>query len=256
MSSAAVRALRLFGVACAVLGPAACSAPLQHKPIEMESIGTVKNVPTAAEPDTSPGTTTTPNSGTPDAAKEAACTMAEVENLEEALRSCSVPMPKANDVPSIKDKLEVKVAASTPSTTPGGRVDLVVTLHNRTNESLPLYFTGDPNPHFDVEALDAKGRRADLPPNKWPGYPKGFKPETREVKASRITLEKNGTARVKIAWDAVKTKWAPDRAKTWEGRGYPRAPAGPMPAGKYTLRVLVPLIGEIDAAKVDVTVGS
>lgn len=256
MRSGAGRALRLHGMAVATVALAACSRPIQHKPIEMEAIGTVKNVPKPEEPDLTPGNTTSPNSGTPNAAKEAACTMAEVENLEEALRSCDVAMPKANDVPAIKDKLEVRVVASTPSTTPGGRVDLVVTLHNKTNDPLPLYFTGDPNPHFDVEALDAKGRRADLPANKWPGYPKGFKPDTREVKASRITLDKGGTARVRIAWDAVKTKWAPDKAKTWEGRGYPRAPAGPMPAGKYTLRVLVPLIGEIDTPKVDVTVGS
>lgn len=245
-------------VACAAVGLlplVACTTPVQRKPIEMESIGTVKNVPKPPE-DNSPGTTTSPNSGTASVQKEAACTMSEVENLEEALRACDVPMPKANDVPSIKDKLEVKVTASTPSTTPGGRVDLVLTLRNKSDSPLPLYFTGDPNPHFDVEALDAKGRRADLPANKWPGYPKGQKPETRDVKASRITLDKNGSARVKISWDAVKTKWAPDKAKTWEGRGYPRTPAGPMPAGKYTLRVLVPLIGEVDPPKVSVDVGS
>lgn len=256
MRSRVARALRLPGAAFAVLGLAACTTPVQRKPVEMEAIGTVKNVPMPDEPDNSPGNTTTPNSGTPNAAKEAACTMAEVENLEEALRSCDVPMPKASEVPSLKDKLEVKVVASTPTTTPGGRVDLVLTLHNKTNEPLPLYFTGDPNPHFDVEAVDAKGRRADLPATKWPGYPKGSKPEAREVKASRITLDKSGTARVRIAWDAVKMKWAPDKAKTWEGRGYPRTPAGPMPAGKYTLRVFVPLIGEVDTPKVDVTVGS
>jgi len=181
--------------------------------------------------------------------------MSEVENLEEALRTCDVPMPKANEVPAIKDKLEVKVSTSTPSTTPGGRVDLVLNIRNKTDNPLPLYFTGDPNPRFDVEAYDAKGRsRVDLPPGKFPGYPKGFKPDAREAKAARITLEKNGTARVKVSWDAVKLKWAPDKAKTWEGRGYPRAPAGPMPPGKYALRVVLPIIGEIEAPKVDVEV--
>lgn len=243
--------------ACAALGLtalSACTTPLPRKQIEMESIGTVKNVPKPIE-DNSPGPTTTPNSGTANAAKEAACTMTDVENLEEALRTCDVPMPKANDVPQIKDKIEVKVSASTPSTTPGGRVDLVLTLRNKTDNPLPLYFTGDPSPRFDVEAYDAKGRtRVDIPAGKFPGYPKGFKPEAREAKAARITLEKNGTARVKLSWDAVKMKWAPDKAKTWEGRGYPRTPAGPMPAGKYTLRVLVPLIGEVDAPKVEVEV--
>lgn len=232
----------------------ACSSPVQRKQIEMESIGTLKNVPKPIE-DNSPGTTTTPNSGTPNAAKEAACTMTDVENLEETLRSCDVPMPKASDVPQVKDKLEMKVSASTPSTTPGGRVDLVLTLRNKTDSTLPLYFTGDPNPRFDVEAYDAKGRtRVDIPAGKFPGYPKGFKPEARDAKAARITLEKNGTAKVKLSWDAVKTKWAPEKAKTWEGRGYPRAPAGPMPPGKYTLRVLAPLIGDLDAPKVEIEV--
>lgn len=244
--AAGLMALSLAG--CPGLGP--------RKPLETESIGTVKNVPKPEE-DTSPGTTTSPNSATANAAKEAACTLTDVENLEEALRGCETAMPKSSDVPSIKDKLEMKVTASTSSTTPGGRIDLVLTLRNKTDNPLTLYFTGDPNPHFDVEALDAKGRRADLPSGRFPGYPKGQKPEPREVKASRITLEKGGTARVRLAWDAVKTKWAPDKAQTWEGRGYPRAPAGPMSPGKYTLRVIVPLLGDPgDAPRVPVTVGS
>ena len=232
----------------------ACSSPLPRKQIETESIGTLKNVPKPLE-DNTPGTTTSPNSGTANVAKEAACTMTDVENLEDALRACDVPMPKQSDLPQLKGKLEVSVSSSTPSTTPGGRVDLLLTLRNKTDSPLPLYFTGDPTPRFDVEAYDAKGRaRVDIPSGKWPGYPKGWKPEARETKASRITLEKNGSARMKIAWDAVKSKWAPDKAKTWEGRGYPRTPAGPMPPGKYSLRVVVPLINEVDAAKVDVEV--
>jgi hypothetical protein len=250
----AARAAALVGALAALAALVACSGASQRKPLEMQSIGTVKNVPKPVEDD-SPGTSTSPNSGTPNAAREAACTVADVENLEEALRSCDVPVPKSPDVPSIKDRLEVKVTAATPSTAPGGRIDLVLTLRNKTDTPLPLYFTGEPSPRFDVEALDTKGRRADLPPNKFPGYPKGGKPEPRETKASRITLDKNGTARMKLSWEAVKTKWAPDRAKTWEGRGYPRAPAGPMPAGKYTLRVLLPVIGEVDPPKVAVDIG-
>ena len=92
--------------ACAAAGLAtlsACTTPLPRKQIEMESIGTVKNVPKPQE-DKSPGNTTSPNSGTPNAAKEAACTMADVDNLEEALRSCDVPMPRPTDVPPFKDR--------------------------------------------------------------------------------------------------------------------------------------------------------
>lgn len=241
------------GIAVAL---AACTPSLEHKRIEMQPIGTVKDIPTSPEPDNTPGSVTSPNSGTPNVAKEAACTMSEIDNLVEALRSCDVPMPKSTDVPAVKGKLELNVTPSSPTTTPGGRIDLVLVLHNKTGEPLPLFFTGDPNPHFDVETLDVKGRRADLPPKKWPGYPKGTKPDTRDVKASRVILAKDGTARVRLAWDAVRTKWAPENASSWEGRGYPRAPAGPLPRGKYTLRVVVPLIGEIDPPKVDVTVGS
>src|SRR5262245_25496792 len=107
--------------ACAAAGLAAlsaCTTPLQRKQIEMESIGTVKNVPKPQE-DKSSGNTTSPNSGTASAVKEAACTMTDVENLEDALRSCDVPMPKPSDVSQVKDKLEVKLSATTLSTTPG-----------------------------------------------------------------------------------------------------------------------------------------
>jgi len=231
-----------------------CTPPPQPKKLEMEPIGTIKNVPTAPrDDDDGDSSVTTPNSGTP-APGSTACSSSDFDNLEETLKQCEVPMPRASEVPSIKDKLEVKVTTSTPSTTPGGRIDVQITLRNKTSDPLPLYFTGDPSPRFDIEALDGKGRRADLPSTRWPGYPKGFKPETREAKAAKVTLEKNGTARIKISWDAVKTKWAPDKAKVWDGRGYPRLPAGPLTPGKYSLRIVLPLIGDVDAPKVAVEV--
>jgi hypothetical protein len=210
------RLMRFAACAAVVLVPLfACTTQLPKKQIEMESIGTVKNVPKPIE-DNTPGNTTSPNSGTANAAKEASCTKTEIDNLEDALRSCDVPMPKASDVPPVKDKLEVQVTASTASTTPGGRIDLVLTIHNKTAESLPLFFTGDPSPRFDVEAYDAKGRtRVDLPAGKWPGYPKGFKPEAREAKASRITLEKNGSARVGRSEVEVGARQGKDLGGTW-----------------------------------------
>lgn len=246
-------ALALQAVVCA-----GCTPPKQRRPIEMAPIGTVPNVSrTADEPDG--GTTTTPNSGTPSAAKEAACTGGDFETLDETLRGCDSTMPRAGDVPSgMRDKLEVRVTASTPSITPGGRVDLTLTLKNKSSEPLPLYFSGDPTPRFEVEALDAKGKRADLPAGKPPKSPAM---PARDVKASRITLTPGGTARVKVPWDAVKTRWAPERVKGgWEGRGYPRVPSGPLGNGKYTLRVVLPLIGvfekgELELPKVPMEVG-
>lgn len=235
-----------------------CSTPKQRKPIEMAPIGTVP-ILTRTATETDAGTTTTPNSGTPSAAKEAACTSDDFESLEEALKQCDSKMPRGADVPSgMRDKLEVKVTTGTASITPGGRVDLTVTLKNKSSEPLPLYFTGDPTPRFDVETVDAKGRRADLPAGKPPRSPAL---PARDVKAARITLAPGGTARVRIPWDAVKFRWAPEKVKTWEGRGYPRAPAGPLGTGKYTLRVVLPLVGvfekgELELPKVPIEVGS
>ncbi|MBX3207376.1 MAG: hypothetical protein KF764_20175 [Labilithrix sp.] len=231
-----------------------CPPPREPKKLEMEAIGTLDNVPTAPLDENDDGSgVTTPNSGTPSPGSTT-CSSNDFDNLEETLRLCEVPMPRPSEVPSIKDKLDVKVTASTSTTTPGGRVDLQITLRNKSGDPLPLYFTGDPAPRFDLEAVDGKGRRVDLPSNKWPGYPKGMKPEAREAKAAKVTLDKNGTARVKLTWDAVKTKWAPERAKSWDGRGYPRMIAGPLGPGKYALRIVIPLIGDADAPKVPVEV--
>ena len=236
--------MRLLGslVALAALGAFAtgCGGTQQRKPVEMAPIGTV---PIATRTATEPagGTTTTPNSGTPSPMKEAACAGDDFEALDEALKQCDTKMPRTTDVPTgMRDKLELRVTTATPSIAGGGRVDLTITFKNKSAEPLPLYFTGDPQPKFDVEAVDLKGHRVDLPagkPPKTPALP------THEVKAARITLAPGGTARVKITWDAVKTRWAPEKVKTWDGRGYPRAPAGPLAAGKYTLRIVLPLVG-------------
>jgi len=222
----------------------------------MEPIGTIKNVPTTPKDDTSDGGVTSPNSGTP-LPGSTLCNAMDFDNLEETLKQCEVSMPRPSDVPSIKDKIELKVAPTPSTTTPGGRVELVITLRNKSSDTIPLYFTVDPTARFDVEATDAKGRRVDLPAAKWPGYPKGWKAEAKDPpKASKITLDKNGTAKIKVAWEAVKTKWAPDKAKSWEGRGYPRVPSGPLGPGKYSVRVLLPLVGgEVETPKAQIEVG-
>jgi hypothetical protein len=230
-----------------------CAPPPTPKRLEMEPIGTVKNVPITPIADESDSGVTTPNSGTP-VSGSSACSSSDFDNLEEALKQCEVPMPRAAEVPALKDKLDVKITTNASSTTPGGRIDVQIMLRNKTGDPLALYFTGDPVPRFDLEAVDSKGRRVDLPASKWPGYPKGMKPEPREAKAAKVTLDKNGTARIKVTWDAVKMKWAPERAKVWDGRGYPRTPAGPLGPGKYSLRVVLPLIGDIDTPKVPVEI--
>ena len=236
---------------------AGCEPPARRKPVEMAPIGTVPIATrTAEEPDG--GTTTTPNSGTP-IARESPCTGGDFEALDDSLKQCDSAMPKAGEVPSgMRDKLEVRVSPSTPSTAPGGRVEVTVTFRNKSSEPLPLYFSGDPSPRFEIEAVDGRGKRADLPTGKPPKSPAM---PSRDVKASRIVLTPGGTAKVRISWDAVKTRWAPEKVKGWEGRGYARAPSGPLATGKYTLRVVIPLIGvfekgELDVPKLSMEVGS
>lgn len=230
-----------------------CTPPREPKKLEMEPIGTIKNVPTTPREEVGDSATTTPNSGTPTPGATP-CSGTEIDNLEESLAQCEVAMPRASDVPSVKDKLDVQVTTSRPTTPPGGRVEVSIVLRNKSSEPLTLYFTGDPRPRFDVEAVDARGRRADLPSTKWPGFPKGYKPEARDAKAARVTLEKGGSARIKLAWDAVKARWAPEKARSWEGRGYPRVPSGPIAPGRYTLRAILPMLGDADIPKVSVDV--
>jgi hypothetical protein len=233
---------------------AGCAAPQQRKPIEMAPIGTVPVLNRTAE-ESEGGTTTTPNAGTPapvTLAKESACMSAEFEALDDALRQCAGTMPRGADLPShMRDKLDVVVTTATPAVAPGGHVDVTVTFKNRTNEPLPLYFTGDPFVHFEIEAVDGRGRRVDLPTGK---PPKGSASSTaHDVKVSRITLAPAGVARVKLGWEAVKTRWASaDKSKASDGRGPQRVPAGPLGAGKYTLRVMLPLVGAFGAGGIEV----
>ncbi len=249
-TSIGVRKPRLLVAAAlslAFAGFAACEPGLQHKTLEMQPIGTVRNDPPP------PPDAVSPSSGT--LTKSDACTGLDFDPLDKALEPCEVPMPKPSELPSgLKDKLDVKVTPSTPQISGGGRVDLTVVVHNKSNEPVVLFFSGDPTPRFDVEAFDARGKRVDIPSGKQPPWPKGAAPPVREVKASRVTLEKNGSARMKVSWDAMKMKWAPDLAKTWDGRGYPRVPSGPLPKGKYALRVVLPLITDVDAPKVAIEV--
>lgn len=240
--AAARRRALAVTIAAATLG--ACAPPPQRKPLEMEPIGTVPNVERLGPVDD--GSVTSPNSaGQPPADS---CSGAEFDDVAQVFAACATSMPKSGEIPSLRDKLEVKIAS--PATVPaGGRVEMSAVLRNKGAEELVLYFTGEPSPRADVEAYDAKNRRADLPAGRAPKVV-----VTRETKVARVTLQPGGTARVRFGWEAVKTKWAPDKAKTWEGRGAPRTPAGPLPHGKYTLKVLLPLLGDVEPTRLSVEV--
>ena len=153
-----------FALAAHAMGAAGCDPQKQRRPVEMAPIGTVPVLTrTVDEPDA--GSTTSPNSAGSLSAREGPCTSDSFESLDDVLKQCESKMPSASDVPNgMRDRLEVRVTSSTPTITPGGRADLTLLLKNKSNEPLPLYFTGDPTPRFEVEALDAKGKRVDLPP--------------------------------------------------------------------------------------------
>jgi hypothetical protein len=203
-----------------------------------------------------------------DAPKKDECTGFEMGNLEETLNkvSCESPLPKLDDKAlDPKDRLEVKLTASAAKVAPGAHADLFLSLTNKGKEPLPLTFTIDPTPRFEVETYDAKNKRVDVPAGNPPPLPKGMAARTPgEPKGARITIAPNGSARLRLGWDAVKMKWAPDKVRgTPPEKGYPRTAAGPLPKGKYTIRVVMPLVGilegvdhEISAPKLPIEVGN
>ena len=204
------------------------------------------------------------------AKKEDICLGFSVSNLEELLskQDCEVPdkTPTSIENPDLKGKLEVKLTASPTKVAPGGKVDLQVTYTNKTKENLTLYFRIDPVARFEVEAYDAKGKtRVDMPKGNPPPPPKGAAaPPPADQKVARITLTANGSASARVAWDATKMAWAPEKVRgTASEKGYPRKPAGPLPKGKYSVKLVSPLIGvfeggehEVSAPKVDIEVGN
>jgi hypothetical protein len=236
----------------------------------------VSHDPEKPPPDTdSDGGSDTPASGTAggdetpaEAPKTNPCNGFEMDLMAALIQSaCEVPNPKPDDkARDLKGKLEVTAMASMNRIPPGGHVDLIVTFTNKTTGLMPLDFLVDPMPRFQVEAYTGKHpHRVDVPPGSPPKVPAGTAPrEPGAPSTARITLAANGHASVKLGWDATKMRWAPEKLKgTPPEQGYPRAAAGPLPKGKYVLRVVTPLIGifegidhEMSAPKTVVDVGN
>ena len=179
--------------------------------------------------------------GAPERKKEA-CVGFDIGNLEDLLTLTSSP---------------TRVA-------PGGKADLLVTFANKTNAPLPLRFRIDPLARFETEVYDAKKKRADVPPGNPPPPPKGHSaPPPAEQKVGMVTVAPNGSARVRVPWEAVKMKWAPNKVRgTAVEKGYPRVPSGALAKGKYTVKVVTPLIGvfeggdhEMSSPSVEIEVG-
>ncbi len=157
----------------------------------------------------------------------------EVQNIK--------PDEKGKDT---KDTLSVTASADRARVAPGGHADILVTFANKSANPLTLDFTIDPTPRFDVETSSVKANKRIDPPAGDPPKPPAGAPAKEAVTPStaRITLTANGKATVHVGWDAVRTRWAPEKYKgTPLEMGYPRAPAGPLPKGKYSIRVDTPL---------------
>lgn len=178
---------------------------------------------------------------------------------------CEVPNAKPGDkTQEIGSKVDIKVTASAPSVAPGGKIELTVTFKNKSADPITLDFNLDPTPRFSTEAYDVKGKaRVDKPAGNPPALPKGMAPrEATTHSTARITLVPNGTAHAVVPWDAVRTKWAPEKLKgTPPEMGYPRSPNGPLPKGKYQVRVVTPLTQvfegldhEVSAPRIEITV--
>jgi hypothetical protein len=199
--------------------------------------------------------------------KKDECVGFDVASLEDILSKapCEVPNQNPDSISPVDTKgvIEVKVEASPTTTAPGGKVDLVVSIANKTKEPKTLSFRIDPTPRFDVEVLDKKGKRVDLPAGTPPDPPKGHSPPPpAEAKTAKLTIAAGGTARQRLQWEAVKMTWAPEKVRgTPVERGFPRKPAGPLPKGTYTVKVQTPLVGvqeggehEISAPRVEIEV--
>jgi len=124
---------------------------------------------------------------------------------------------------------------------------VAVTITNDSADKVPVFFRLDPIAHFEILATDAKGKPADLPAGK--------KPNAKEAasRTARVTLMPGGVIKVSALWEAVKKKWATHNGKV------AAVSAGPLPRGKYKLRIVPPFVGVRDMAEfqpqVDIEVG-
>jgi hypothetical protein len=197
--------------------------------------------------------------------KKDECSVFDEPNIEGVLlkSSCEVPAPTGQP-PDTSKTLAVTVAVMPPHVAPGAHADVIVSFMNKSKAPMPLYFTIDPMPRFEIEVTNSKGARVDMPKSSPPPLPSGVAArEPGEARTARIILAPNGTARMPMGWDAMKMKWAPEKLKgTPPEKGYPRAPAGPLPKGKYSLKVVTPLgyvfegiDHEVSQPRTDVVVG-
>jgi hypothetical protein len=191
--------------------------------------------------------------GAPAAAN--ACTGADLDLLNALIQSaCEVKTPAPDAKPKdMSALLDVKVSPNPATVSPGGHADVLVTFTNKSKDPLPLDFLLDPTPRFTIETYNSKNSRADFPKTKPPHVKNdGPAPDPSAAGTAEVTLTPGGKAWVKLSWDAVKLKWAPEKVKgTPPEMGFPTSPAGPLARGNYLIKAVTPLVGVFEGAAHD-----
>lgn len=173
------------------------------------------------------------------------CPVNDTEEIADWLKNdkCKIPASEADRTPGLNEKLEWKLTASTPEISAGGRVDLVLSVKNKSSETVSLVFTVD-GPGFFVQTFDAKGKRVGQPSGK-PKPPTGVTVEDDGARTVKLVVGSGGTLKTKLYFDAVKLRWAPEKIEgsfTTSGT-FPTVSAGPLPPGKYLVRIASSLNG-------------
>jgi hypothetical protein len=182
------------------------------------------------------------------ASKRSPCAGPEIADLTSVLAqsACEAKGWKPDAIPPNLDaSLEIKVALDARKVAPGGKTTVTVTYHNKGSKDLPLYFVVAPEPRFDFDVRTLKGARVDRPAGHEPALPSAVANATPPDKLfALVTIAPQGSAIASLPWEAVRHKWASKEVATGAvpGHGYPQEAAGPLPRGKYVLRVVTPLV--------------
>src|SRR5580658_4506821 len=165
--------LLLPSVVCLVPAAVACGGPSSKTAADVDDDSNAKpaadKTPAADDGGGASATASAgPATGAPGSADDSTgpkndeCTVFDEPNLEGVLlkSACEAPNPTGQP-PDTSKTLVVKVTASPNVVAPGGHADVLVSYTNKSAASIPLYFTIDPMPRFEIETYTAKGNRVD-----------------------------------------------------------------------------------------------
>ncbi len=174
-----------------------------------------------------------------------------------AQAACVAARPATDKDRDPKGTLDVKIIPSRVRIAKGDTDDLTIIFTNKGKDSFPLWFNVDPDPRIEIEVYNKKSnKRVDAPAGNEPALPESVaNAPAAEKQTARATLVTNGTAQIKVNWPAMKYKWASkDRAKgAIPGHGYPKEAVGPLPKGKYIVKVILPMFGVFEGLNHEVT---